>query len=301
MMHNPPYRCEICDPRRPGKVETRTKAQIAAHNEELQKSYVATKVATKAHQEAANRRVAEQEKRDQANKIQVFLVIGVFFDGTLNNASNTAAGMMCGAHHPIKPEDLDASCQPYMADPDSSYGNDVSNVAKLSKLYFSSEELQAGEQGKLAYRKIYIDGIGSLAGEKDSSLGASTGRGETGVAGRVQSAFGAIGRIINDIYEQDTNNEITGIIFDTFGFSRGAAAARHFATEVALGCNGPLKDVLRRNKPAFSRYFLGEYPLHFNMGYHPATDRAGFRPARSAGPSAEAGLCQLATQAHPTG
>jgi hypothetical protein len=96
----------------------------------------------------------------------VFVVIGVFFDGTLNNASNTAAGMMCGAHHPIKPEDLDASCQPYMTDPDSSYGNDVSNVAKLSELYFASEKLLAGEQGKLAYRKIYIDGIGSLREKK---------------------------------------------------------------------------------------------------------------------------------------
>ena len=61
-MHTPPYHCEICNPHRPGKVETRTKAQIAALNEELQKSYVATKAATKAHQEAANRRVAEQEK-----------------------------------------------------------------------------------------------------------------------------------------------------------------------------------------------------------------------------------------------
>ena len=195
------------------------------------------------------------------------MVIGVFFDGTLNNASNTAAGMMCGTHHPIKPEDLDASCQPYMTDPDSSYGNDISNVAKLSELYFSSDELQVGEQSKLAYRKIYIDGIGSLAGEKDSSLGASTGRGETGVAGRVQLAFDQINQLVQDIYKQDTNNEITGMIFDTFGFSRGAAAARHFATEVALGCNGPLKDVLRHNKPAFSRYFLGEYPLHFNMGF----------------------------------
>jgi hypothetical protein len=267
MMHTPPYHCEICNPHRPGKVETRTKAQIAALNEELQKSYVATKAANEAHQEAANRRVAEQEKQDQANKVRVFVVIGVFFDGTLNNASNTAAGMMCGAHHPIKPEDLDASCQPYMTDPDSSYGNDISNVAKLSELYYAPKALQPGEQGKLAYRKIYIDGIGSLAGEEDSSLGAGTGRGETGVAGRVQLAFDQINQLVQDIYKQDTNNEITGILFDTFGFSRGAAAARHFATEVALGCNGPLKNVLRRNKPAFSRYFLGEYPLHFNMGF----------------------------------
>jgi hypothetical protein len=209
----------------------------------------------------------EQEKRKQAAKVQIFLTIGVFFDGTLNNASNSEMGKLCGAHHPIKPEDLDASCKPYMADPDSSYGNDLSNIAKLRKLYFSSDDLHPGERSRLAFKKIYIDGIGSVTGEEDSKTGAGMGRGETGVAGRVEVAFDQINQMIQKIYNQDTNNEITGVIFDTFGFSRGAAAARHFATEVARGQRGPLKDVLQNNEAAFSREFTGEYHRGFKMGF----------------------------------
>lgn len=60
-----------------------------------------------------------------AEKIKLALRIGVFFDGTGNNATNTALGIACGAHHPVRKEDLDSACKPYMADPDSSYGNDV--------------------------------------------------------------------------------------------------------------------------------------------------------------------------------
>ncbi|MEB0182984.1 DUF2235 domain-containing protein, partial [Pseudomonas sp. CCC3.2] len=94
---------------------------------------------------------------------------------TCNNASNTAMGIMCGAHHPIQPQDLDASCKPYMADPDSSYGNDLSNVAKLHDLYQAPEALEQGElweQSSYAYRKIYVNGIGTVVGEKDSKLGS---------------------------------------------------------------------------------------------------------------------------------
>jgi uncharacterized Zn-binding protein involved in type VI secretion len=209
----------------------------------------------------------EEVEMDDETQVRITLRIGVFFDGTLNNATNAAMGMLCGAHHAITPEDLHASCKPYMADPDSSYGNDLSNVAKLSELYFAPEGLQPGTDGKLAFRKIYVDGIGSVAGGKDTKTGAGIGRGETGVAGRVQSAFIAIGQIINDIYEQDNNNEIIRVIFDTFGFSRGAAASRHFATEVARGQRGPLKNVLNNNRAAFSRTFTGNYQSEFDMGF----------------------------------
>lgn len=51
------------------------------------------------------RRWAEYEKHGKApapqkEKISIALRIGVFFDGTGNNANNTAAGLLCGAHNP---------------------------------------------------------------------------------------------------------------------------------------------------------------------------------------------------------
>ncbi len=81
-------------------------------------------------------RWAEYEKHGkeparEPEKIGIALRIGVFFDGTGNNANNTAAGLLCGAQHPIAPQDIPASCQPYMRDPDSSYGAGATNIKNL--------------------------------------------------------------------------------------------------------------------------------------------------------------------------
>lgn len=200
-------------------------------------------------------------------KIKLALRIGVFFDGTGNNATNTALGLACGAQHPVQPEDLDASCKPYMADPDSSYGNDVTNIKKLSELYSAPPSLQGNGQQKRALRKLYIDGIGTEAGEKDSFVGAGAGRGATGVAGRVQTAFDHITDLIDAVHKQNPDCEICSLTFDAFGFSRGAAAARHFANEVVRGKQGPLAPALKENSKAFSSSFIDRYQRDINMGF----------------------------------
>ncbi|RON10505.1 hypothetical protein BK659_03055 [Pseudomonas brassicacearum] len=206
-------------------------------------------------------------KQPTPNKISIALRIGVFFDGTGNNADNTARGLACGAHHPITPEDLDASCKPYMSDPDSSYGNDLTNIKKLSDLYSAPEGLEGEGSNKVAQRMIYVEGIGTQAGEKDSLMGAGTGRGDTGVVGRVQQAFDFIANLIDRVVQENPDGEITSLTFDTFGFSRGAAAARHFANEVALGGRGLLERVLISNAQGFSRHFLGQYNHDIHVGF----------------------------------
>ncbi|MEL1086552.1 DUF2235 domain-containing protein [Pseudomonas sp. OB66] len=208
-----------------------------------------------------------KEPAREPEKIGIALRIGVFFDGTGNNANNSAAGLLCGAQHPIAPEDIPASCQPYMGDPDSSYGNDVSNVKKLSDLYFAPQQAEGDGLQKQAFRMIYVEGIGTRAGEEDSTFGAGSGRGETGVAGRVQLSFTDIKLRIKDVLDSHPNSEITSLTFDTFGFSRGAAAARHFANEIVRGKQGPLGDVLRSNARAFSRTFVEQYNGSIRMGF----------------------------------
>ncbi|WP_261985252.1 PAAR domain-containing protein [Pseudomonas arsenicoxydans] len=185
----------------------------------------------------------EEEELDEEKPVGITLRIGVFFDGTLNNANNSMMGQLCGATHAIKSEDLDASCRPYMADPESSYANDESNIKKLSDLYFSSREVLDEGKLHLKFETVYVDGIGTSSGQPDSMLGASMGRGEMGVTGKVDEAFKKIGRAIYDFSQTYPDSKIIHLTFDTFGFSRGAAAARHFSNEVALGQSGPLGNI----------------------------------------------------------
>ncbi|MGE8497887.1 MAG: T6SS phospholipase effector Tle1-like catalytic domain-containing protein [Pseudomonas sp.] len=201
------------------------------------------------------------------DKIRIALRIGVFFDGTGNNASNSTAGRLCGAHHPVRPEDLAASCKPYMGDPDSSYGNDITNIRKLSALYLDTPTAQGDGQQKQVFRRLYVDGIGTRTGEKDNLLGAGTGRGSSGVEGRVQQAFARIKGLFNDLLAENPDSEVTSLTFDTFGFSRGAAAARHFANEVVRGKRGPLGSLLREGADAFSPTFNDQYQRDITMGF----------------------------------
>lgn len=217
-------------------------------------------------------RWAEYEKYGKGparepEKVGIALRIGMFFDGTGNNANNTAAGLLCGAQNPIAPQDIPASCKPYMTDPDSSYANDTSNVQKLSELYFAPQQAEGDGTQKQAFRMVYVEGIGTRSGEKDSTFGAGTGRGDTGVAGRVQLSFAEIKSRIKDVLGTNPNSEITSLTFDAFGFSRGAAAARHFANEVVRGKQGPLGEVLRSNANALSRTFIDEYHGSIKMGF----------------------------------
>ncbi|MHC8351661.1 DUF2235 domain-containing protein [Pseudomonas sp. RT4P38] len=217
-------------------------------------------------------RWAEYEKHGKVpapekQKIKVALRIGVFFDGTLNNASNSESGLVCGAHHPIRPEDVDASCKPYMADPEGSYGNDVSNVFRLYELYPATKDVKGEGSAKLTLRSLYIEGIGTESGSEDSFGNAATGRGETGVAGKVQNAFSLLKVLIKQVIDQNPGSEITSLTFDTFGFSRGAAAARFFANEVVRCKQGPLGEVLRSNPNGFSANFSGQYNSEILMGF----------------------------------
>jgi hypothetical protein len=208
-----------------------------------------------------------KEPAREPEKVGIALRIGVFFDGTGNNANNAAAGLLCGAHHPIAAKDIDASCKPYMSDPDSSYGNDVSNVKKLSDLYDAAPDAIGDGALKRTSRVVYVEGIGTRSGEEDSTFGAGTGRGETGVAGRVESAFPIIQQAISRVLIDNPGSEISSLTFDVFGFSRGAAAARHFANEIVRTSRGPLGNVLRNLPKAFSSKFNDQYKSDINVGF----------------------------------
>ncbi|MGA6099831.1 T6SS phospholipase effector Tle1-like catalytic domain-containing protein [Stutzerimonas marianensis] len=146
-----------------------------------------------------------------------------------------------------------------MADPDSSYGNDVTNIEKLSALYSAPPSPEGIGSHKRLSSRLYIAGIGTEAGKEDSAIGAGAGRGASGVSSKVQEAFSRIKDLINDVFRQNRDCHIHSVVFDCFGFSRGAAAARHFANEVVRGDRGLLRAALRDNPEAFCPSFVARY------------------------------------------
>ncbi len=116
-------------------------------------------------------------------------------------------------------------------------------------------------------RGIYIEGIGTRTGGEDNLLGAGLGRGETGIAARVYGAFVEVKTQLNSFIQANPNIEITSLTFDAFGFSRGAAAARHFANEVARGGRGPLREAIPSSGNGFSCFFIDQYHRDIHMGF----------------------------------
>ena len=135
------------------------------------------------------------------------VVVNVFFDGTKNNMYNIDNK---AKYKKQIAEDKDAY---------ESYTNAYSNVAHL----FSQ---RYGESKDNIW--IYIQGMGSTKDEADSKAGFAYGSGDTGVKTRAESAFVEIQKAYNKLNGEKNSPKPTSIMINVFGFSRGAATARHF-------------------------------------------------------------------------
>ncbi|MFB5744848.1 phospholipase effector Tle1 domain-containing protein [Cedecea sp. S5-13] len=185
---------------------------------------------------------AEPEQRAQAakKKREITLTIGVFFDGTGNNANNSGARQAActGEHFGMTDAESTSALEQCIrlkrgvsGTAAGSYIGYYSNVHWLRTLY-STDFPSNAEEGQHA---IYIEGIGTEDGVGDSTYGMGTGRGDTGVIGKTDKAVVALATAIKDYLAKPSETDV-GLIralrFDIFGFSRGAAAARHFANRV---------------------------------------------------------------------
>jgi hypothetical protein len=140
----------------------------------------------------------------------VTLEIGVFFDGTGNNAANVRG--------------------PSSAISDS-YNASLTNVVLLHDLYLSAQRYWPRNSCGYAVKRdrIYKQGIGTTAGQSDwrpkNVTGSAVGMGPTGIEARVFEACVEVGDKIKAL---SPGVEPKEVILDVFGFSRGAAAARYF-------------------------------------------------------------------------
>lgn len=216
---------------------------------------------------------------------EIHLEIGVFFDGTLNNLKNTEMRQQYrDGKNKMDSKDSDKVIQMKEAaidettkaqekeyeglknkeisdkdkeydrflkashrgwldkqGVDNSYSNDLTNVARMYKCS------QREEYG------VYVEGIGTLDGRRDVDDGFQYGSGQTGVRGKVRKGCEMVADRIADLKKKQSPEKILSkITIDTFGFSRGAAAARNFSYEIN-GRKRP-QDVEIKKKTKFAGY-----------------------------------------------
>lgn len=182
--------------------------------------------------------------------------LGVFFDGTGNNRYNSQIGMDCQAMAEVNQNRHIAECAGRHVDPDSSYSMELSNIAKLATVYCHRPVAANLGDGLKAFWPIYVSGVGTLSGGRDSFWpGQSFGRGRTGVIAKVARAVKKVGSRLESFSLNNPGSVINALELDVFGFSRGAAAARHFVNEVLKQDKGGLEPVLNRRCTSLSPDF----------------------------------------------
>ncbi|MEN8281156.1 phospholipase effector Tle1 domain-containing protein [Acinetobacter gerneri] len=136
------------------------------------------------------------------------LVVNVFFDGTKNNMYNIDYYQRSTRDTQRK---IDQNKEM------ESYRNAYSNVAHLFTQQYNENKDNIW---------VYVEGMGTEKYNNDDTRGFAAGSGKTGIVARASQAFS----LIQERYKKfnDRNQKPSIIIFNVFGFSRGAATARHF-------------------------------------------------------------------------
>ncbi|MDB5980839.1 MAG: hypothetical protein JWQ69_1854 [Pseudomonas sp.] len=192
-------------------------------------------------------------------KRRIKVRIGLFFDGTGNNRINSQIAAECRTQAPMNNYGHTKACNGRHADPTSSYANDVSNIARLYELYRHQPKARKTSQGWEVSWPIYVSGIGTTSGKDDSVwAGQVLGRGSTGVLAKVAVGVKKLSVVLEAFTISHPDGVIERLEFDLFGFSRGAAAARHFANEVLKQENGALAPVMEQKNIAWAPGFSWE-------------------------------------------
>ncbi|WP_330983669.1 MULTISPECIES: type VI secretion system tube protein TssD [Enterobacterales] len=189
-----------------------------------------------------NQRFPANETK-QPDKRKMKLTLGVFFDGTGNNAVNTQNMLTActAAHYDLSDPDAESilarTVQENMGLSGvgaTSYIGGYTNIHWLNTLYKTNLPIDSGQ----AQVAIYVEGVGTEAGKPDSMVGLTLGVADTGVIAKtdlaVKQIAGAIKEVLRKLRPQLLGCEltVTAFQFDIFGFSRGAAAARHLANRI---------------------------------------------------------------------
>jgi type VI secretion system secreted protein VgrG len=219
----------------------------------------------------------EEEELETELPLQqiITLRIGVFFDGTGNNEANSRSVAECRAQD-LGLEDLAEDIREHCVQhgyeesgiaPNSSYGNDVTNVARLFDLYIDEAGVKLSEDETKASLAVYLEGSGTKSGSQDSLYSQATGLGDTGALARVVQTPGAIMEKISYFRQSNPGILINHLELDVFGFSRGAASARHFANDLLKGENSLLAEHMQTETSMFASTFTWRSKQDVSLGF----------------------------------
>ncbi|SHM11593.1 phospholipase effector Tle1 domain-containing protein [Hymenobacter psychrotolerans] len=166
--------------------------------------------------------VGEEPETDDREPVR--MRVAVFFDGTQNNRTNieTRLANVTATVVTINGRPVEVK---------GSYDSSYSNVAIME--YMNNIE---DDQTEVS---VYVEGIGTIDNEADDKDGLAWGSGPTGIPAKVTRGITEATTKISEVLRR-TEKRLEALTVDVFGFSRGAAAARHF--------------VARRTAEFFSQY-----------------------------------------------
>ncbi|UKJ20707.1 type VI secretion system tube protein TssD [Enterobacter mori] len=201
---------------------------------------------------------------------RVTLVLGIFFDGTGNNAVNTRNMLeaLTAQHFDINSPDAETILARNASEKmgisgigAGSYLGYYTNIHWLNELY----KQRFPPESRYVQGAVYIEGIGTRAGEPDNPIGLGLGTAETGIIAKTDDAVAQLATAIDAALALlEGKFVVDKLLFDIFGFSRGAAAARHFANRVQAedraiisAISAGMGKISYRGAPAGKTRFLG--------------------------------------------
>ncbi len=230
----------------------------------------------------------KRDKNEPEKKIKIRYAL--FFDGTSNNVNNINARLVsvdpktltleekktaADLKNSMDLEQLKKAHHVYSENKggDNSYENGYTNIVKLER-HFDDKP-----QGDYAVQlSTYVDGAGTENDESDSLWGYAFGLGQTGIKAKIKKAVDEILPKIKDALNSAGGVKIVieELTFDLFGFSRGAATARHFVSATqADSSKHPIKSLLLDQEIEVDKlnyHFVGLFDTVSSHGFYFGND-----------------------------
>ncbi|QKF81499.1 T6SS phospholipase effector Tle1-like catalytic domain-containing protein [Halarcobacter ebronensis] len=167
-------------------------------------------------------------------------------------------------------------------DEGSSYVNGESNISRLYKVYDADDVKNSIDVAATTRFKLYESGSGTYNPfvekdyEGDSVWGLGLAIGETGIKAHI--IYSCI-KIIEQL-QAASIKRIDELVFDVFGFSRGAATARHFVCSILKEA-----DIIKPSRREYTISMKGDkdifYPFFGENGYVNIAEKLFFNPFRT--------------------